>query len=183
MHNKENRNYRLYLAGVITEDQYYDIIQNEQVDMPPEQPPAIVKTAEQPTPEAAKEMDNKLKRDYADRMQEKARRGFVKPHYGKAVAYLSLQRSPHVGYGEFKDLCEELYDLSAANKIKLFADEELGISFKWFDGDKQEWVETRTIDDFHRLRRLLDSIFKNKPEPIFPPNIGDYLPKTTRQPE
>ena len=183
MHNKENPNYKLYLAGIITENQYYDIIQNEQIDMPPEQPPAIVKKAEQPTHEAMREMEYKLKRDYADKMQEKAGQGLVKPHYAKAVTYLSLQRSPHVRYGEFKDLCEDLYDLSAMNKIKLFADEELGISFKWFDEEQQKWVETRTIDDFHRLKRLLDNIFKNKTGPIVPSNIGDYLPKTMRQPE
>lgn len=183
MYNKENPNYKLYLAGIITENQYYDIIQNEQIDMPPEQPPAIVNKAEQPTHEAMKEMEYKLKRDYAEKMQEKAKKKFVKPHYAKAVTYLSLQRFPYVKYDKFKDLCEELYDLSAANKIKLFVDEELGISFKWFDEEQQKWVETRNIDDFDRLKRLLDNIFKKKPESIVPSNIGDYLPKTMRQPE
>lgn len=156
------------------------IIQNEQIDMPPEQPPAIVRKSEH---DAIKEKEYKLKRDYAEKIQEKVRQGLVRPYYGKAVTYLSLQRSPYVKYDDFKDLCEDLYDLSAMNKIKLFADEELGISFKWFDNEKQQWVETRTIDDFHRLKKLLDKIFKNKPEPIVPSNIGDYLPKSKQQPE
>lgn len=145
-------------------------LQNEQMDMPPE-PPAIVKPAME-------------KKDYVNQAIQKAKN--LPPQqqipFVNVVKILSFQRG--VPDKDFKQFCDILFELTDNKKIKLIASSEpekygFDISFQWFDQERQQWINTREIDDFYRLRTLVNQLFptpESREKSTSGLNLGNYMP-------
>ena len=151
-------------------------LQNEQMDIPPE-PPAIVKPAIQP---------NKAieKKDYVNQAIQKAKK--LPPQqqipFVNAVKILSFQRG--VTDKDFQEFCDILFELTDNKKIKLIASSQpeqygFGISFQWFDQERQQWITTREKDDFFDLRTLVNKLFptpESREKSTSGLNFGNYMP-------
>ena len=154
---------------------------NEQMDM--QEPPAMVKPAD--NQEDKQKEDKQEEEKYLASIRKKVEANIgVKPEVYDVINYLSASST---SLEDLKTLGDRIYDLSAMNKIKLeFHGYDGGVSFKWFDKNKGEFVKTRTIDTdaFKRFKILLDDLFPLKVsssnKKIEIPDIEKYLPNRSK---
>jgi hypothetical protein len=137
---------------------------NEQMDMPPAQPPAMVAPADNQL-DKQKQLDKQEEEKYLASIRKQVEAGIgPKQEVYDVINYLSASST---SLKDLKELGTRIYDLSALNKIKLkFYGYDGGVSFEWFDKNKGEFVKTRTMntfDTFQRFKTLLDDLFPLPP--------------------
>jgi hypothetical protein len=142
---------------------------NEQMDMPPEQPPAMVRQADN-----RNEKDEILKQKKLKYFNEKFQD--LRPDGKEAIQYWVFDRD--VSMENFKSIANRIEDLTRNNKCK-FLTLDIGVAIKWFDKEKEKFVTSFAQSELKEFIKLLEKIIPSSPmksNPM-PSNIGDYLPK------